>query len=1838
MGMEIIMPTWTVSINGTTRKYKTFEINRKVRMDSPPEFTAMIEYADDVDFNNVITFLRDDKVEWKGFVEDLEIDWDENGRYLLLGGRDVTLLLWRKYVENFNNPIPKTGGFFGTVSASELIQFLLRTPRSDLPINQKTDDDCVVQQYQFNKEGWGIDSSRFKSLDAHNTDTAYGDINTTILRKRNLYWSNSGSPFQGTVKVVDDVTSLGWETCDGSGCGGGHGISPYINLNTEASWIHSHTGINDVAEFTFEDLSSATAINSVVLVITWKPDTTWNPFINSDCHVQIWKNSIGGWCEIGDFGGRDPPWSNPWHIVEFDISSLIQIVDDINNIKVRFIETGSLSTSITYASLSISYAENGTQSTDDWVSMTFDDETITGIYFECRAHPDNYPRNYKITCSGAREDFSDYIEEDPNNHITLEDSNQTCDFGSYQDEIAYLYKDYGEGPLGDFEEYFSFEVDSSEPHPYAFIPWCLSNYLEDYKTLLNTPSHYFTAIEVGNSNNILTLNVAVQDVGGLRYAPSPPTILFNTRYFVKATRNGFGLRYQIFDNSLMRTEDLIKDTTLISNAGTFQYRFQAITYNGFEWSTEFAHTMDSIGTGGEQVTPNGDFESGSFLPYWAGGAYSIVGGGAQHSGNWCCKITAVDSDIYRTNDMNIDKLYVTSASMWHNSPIGSTFVIHLIFTDATYFDITVNGTGIWTEQDLLAYWADGKSLKNIEIEHNTAIMYIDDISVYEDSGWSTMGGDATYSTDTVDEIEGIGCEKIEATAGQKYYFEENITPMDEKRVDGWVRVPAPASEEINTDIHIPDDDTDVDFSDPHQWTGVNTSPWLNDDDDTNYILSDAVIQGSFGNYWWFENQIDSKYGSFIPNSNCRVYFKAKLFDGEGGHATTIPLGIRLWVQHLNDGTGEWTSDIGWADCTSTSYETGYFVIDSYLTTLDDWKNAKFKIDIGNIVGGGADKGGIIVTYAYLHMEGTGYMGEIFLMKLYNHDVIAGPDPDIDNCCAGVSVALDPTAISDQDKWRWNVYANGVYSSIPVHYNILSTEAVTSDTWYKLRLYTKKDSSAGYAKLYDITSGSEVELCECTGYLGFLDNSSYGQPDRYDFEARFGTYNSGIVYLDWTQVQERGPTHSTGYVYSGYGSDIILVNKTDNIYPDIIHSWGPRLMNNLKISITENDPNHGWEISQIYLYKTDPIKYLVVDGYMSDPTTKVSDFSTPIEEKFTFSAIDYIPCEDTDIGKQVFVVNFGSTVGELVSFDNDLREWRVATASEFIVSGFVINVDGGTGAGVLSADAVVCYAGGPYLTLGDEFNNFEYSTPIGPINIPKNRLFDVLWDLCITITDDYMPYEWWVGYDINNKFHIGSHRGTDKSITGTNTITFTTGVNMGSVKYAKSSRDTYQRCQVIGSGEGNTQVNTSSFWESDENAMDEIHGFIEDIFTQKQVTSPKIANRYAKVKLKLDASPKRKNAIRCIINYDTYVTFDYEDPTHSGAYDTYDVGDDVNLNDVFTGLGPSDNSQGSYRIWNIKKTVDNNGEIVTLTCQAPYLDIGNVWTQIWNELKRIGIVGSFAQDWAGEGTDTGLISTDKIATLFTATAKNEETDTSTPSDSPNWYTTPTPLHGAGWKSDSGNLSIYGGDSGGLGEMEVEAKYAAVYQDDGYTIVTTTPIPANAILVPADIPITQEPKFTGSFKIIEPIGTNFTFWNDNDFVEFGIFNRDANTGYKFRVVCHPAGTFILYAVYVNRSTPILKPICTVFSSDGITKNYKYKVEIITDYTKSSISTVTFNVYQETDSNGNPLDDPASTQLSAVFSNVDKSLVVRPIYVHAYGVGGANLRCIMNFYELKCERDII
>jgi hypothetical protein len=1976
--------TWTVAIGPLgadltqaqyQRKYKTFEINKKVRMDSCPEFSATIEYKPDVDFNNIIEFKRDDGVEWKGFVEDLEISWDASARYLNLGGRDVSLLLWRKYVENFNNPIKNTGGFFGTVSASELVKFLLRTPRSDLPVSSDQDSNPLVPyvaQYPYNKEGWGLDDSRFEEITANRT--GYGDIASTILRTRNLYWSNSNSPYNGQTIIVDSYNGSGnqWNTPVGT--------SPYLNTDDgDTSYIKSIIGGDYVSgEFSFAPLvGSPTNINNCSIVIRWKPDTTWSPFINSDCFVEIWVASQSAWQSVGDFGGRAQPWANPWQTAQFDISWLLKSVSDINAAKVRFIEHGALSTWITYCLLSVGYGSSGEQSSgvsaydiangipQDWVDINFDEETIMGIYVECREHAGNFPRNYKITTNGGIETFSGYTKYDANSHIVTP-SNTEIDFAAYNNETAYFYKDYGAGEITDgFDESFSFMIKDSQPAPRAFIPFCIANDVQTYDILLNqttqVPFRYMSAIEVANNNSNLTLRFRLKQSsdgsshGGLYgwlvpavydYNSDGIPISYNQKYWVRVTISGTDLRYRIYNNTAMRAGDLIYDTdwkvvTLTFGAGgytscvstdiglpvyyhgfqvgilqdynnstrvwhmfstmsipdasivtilggtgagttsgasssvwnwdflygglAFRYRYQAITYNGFEWSDTFENSMDTYDIDGQQFANNG-FETGDFTGWQGWNTFHpTISTNNPHSGTYCACWNAAGSSIYQSFD-NISKTSVLEFYLWYRM-VGTyppDFSVRFYYSDSTTSEYHIyNPSTSWVKINLLPQWTDGKILTRVELLSNTgalATIYIDDVTlmISSTSSWSSANGTATRTTEPTIKAEGTGSQKIHGTAnGQCYYFEKDLSlSVYSVIIDGWVYVPAPISG-ASGQIYL--------------MKVFNKSIAGSSNPSNGYIAAASVIWASAGTWKW---QIDGFGGSGTwytspPSSSTVIndtWYKLRL------KATVSPFIASFSLYNvMNDGSEVLLCD---SSTTGLTNNSAYGPIDTY--------DFEISWDFNN--GNGQDA---YLDWTKVQTEGeaitdgviySGYGAEQVLIDAYDYQTYGHSTTLTANIG---TYAFSTPLIQSPQSGDTEIYVNDV-SSFYVGEPII----IKDGNFYEINAIVAFDSTnangvllqTALANSYSVPNGAVMEgpvasgkpIIHVTSSTGFYDGEPISIFDNLNSEPNIiDSINSS------TSITLLNPLLNNYTTTMNAG-----IKGPCNIYPDIIHSWDPRKLSNLRIYITDDEPRHAWEVSQIYVYKTDDVKYRVADN-------SVLPAYNPLEIKLTFhptgGPYTYIPCLDSDIGKNVYVNGFLFPLlwfnnGDLDSSDSSGEYvWHIDATGQPSLSfpaGTSVTIVDGIGAGTLSASAEYVYAGGPYLKIGTELEPattvaFEYSTPIGPLNIPKNRLLDALFDLSQTINDNYMPYEWWITYDPDT-FHIGARRGSDMS----GSVSFVTGVTpatnngvLGGVKYAKSSRDTYQRVQVIGQGEGQGQDATSSFWATDEDAEDEIHGFIEDIFTQKQITNPKLANRYAKIKLKLDASPKRKNAITCLVDYDGYST------------GTYDVGDDVSITDILTGLGPSDSEGGIYRIWNIKVIVDINGEKIELTCQAPYLDIGNVWSKVWKELKNLGIVGGIANDWSGEGTNASKVAPDKLSTLFTVTGKDEER-TSEPSDNPLWWCTGEPDTGTAqaftnppvpdhctWTSSNSQLIISGGDNTNGGDIEVSAEWAGVVSSDGSTTYATlSNIPAGSILIPVNISLTQNAKFTAEFMVWQSDNglmgaTMDSRWNTGDYADFGIFDHVKRVGFKFRVFCKAPDVFMLYAIFldggvIDTSGNDKEGDIDYLIAHGYAKliraifaNIKYKIEILTDVSEptnrlpKSIRTAIFNVYDEgtfQQPNGNP----AATIMSAVFMNFDSTLFIKPIYVHAHGTGGpyglsgGKYSAIVHFYNIKFEDDVI
>jgi len=1882
------MPAWTVFIKhqsdsswGIARKWKTFEINKKVRMDSPPEFTATVEYDSAVNFNDLIKFERDSTIEWEGFVEDIEISWDENGRYLNLGGRDITLLLWRKYVENFNNSISGTKGFFGNVNAAELIKFLLRTPRSDLP---EVQDDSVGKEsiYPYNKEGWGIDISNFTGLEALRNGEGYGDINTTVLRKREMLWANSGSPFNSNEPTnpakgyEGDVNGLGstmnWDP---------HGISPYINADggtNPPNYVKSHIHVNDTAEFTFAPLhasDNATAINSCFVSIIQAPDGSWDWWDGSNCYVYIWVNSWNSWCGIGNFGGRSSAHGLydmnylSWQVWSYDLSNLLKTVEDVNNAKIRFVETGSLSTYIRYCYLSIGYVGLGNIQAGEWVNIMFNPMECMGVYIESREHIDQFPNKYHITTNGGIELFEGYTEQDGDSYITLDAALDKITFDSYQSDnsskIAYFYRQgIHEGdtdPIGDFDEYISFSISSSQAcssttSPFyapAFIPWCLANEVNDFYTIVNGSGN-FTCFDVININGVLYPQFRFRSGGSGEDYTTSDVLTIGQTYWLHVTRSGSNLTYGLYNAVTMRDTEKIASRSF-STSVPYTYRYQAITYNHEEWAKIFEANMETIGVGGELFV-NGGFETGDTTG-WSGDIVINSNPSYVHSGSYSVKVNVNYGIISQSIARGADKDSIENAGFWVYGG-GSTDGIYYLYywdhgpADYDFINWSAPSSG-WNYIDILSHLRnDGSQLQALSVMCNQPVTYLDDFSLYIIAEWDSAAGTATRSTNTSKKYQGSGCQQIHCTAdGQYFYFEKDLpTSADTVQVDAWLRTPPPHSEGASGDVKVPIGGYHVGYPHFEVW---GADPYVRDSGDMNnnhlYFTAQTSVPTAFNDYVTFEELWNTSWGeswyeACIPSYPCDLSVQARIQNNIGGSGTLISVKIQafLYVAHLND----WVSIGDSGTFTSTSWTDLFTPMDvsSYLTSWRDWDLARVKFTYYGYGGttGNPAYAQFQIGQVKLNFNGTCSGGRVDLLKVFNSS--KGSNPAIGDCAAVVSVRASMYALSSQNYMRYCMGGHGSYiingewgditaggttgADFPVPNGLLDSPP----PWVHVRLYVHIANGTGYVRLYNITSGSEVLLCQ----LENLYNTSDGLPDRIDYEAaywwNYGNSSDYDTYLDAIEVSALTETHTVGDINAGAGPEVTLVTVTDNFYPDLLHSWCPQTISNIKIYADDNE-DHGWEITQIYVYKTDPVKYRVV----LDSCTALTD-----EYKLTFNSGSYVNCGSSDNGLKVYHGSFAPAnyIGTLLDYDNDKYEWRVdVTGGAYIPQSsdaiWLYTTDGGsgTGSGVLSADAPSVWSGGPYLYLDDANIDLSIFTQdellmIGPTNIPKNRLLDILWDICVQVNDNYTPFEWWITYPsvgdpsrCMGDFHIGPRRGSDMSAT----VSFTTGVNMEGVKYQKSSRDTYQRCQLIGTGEGKNQDNCSSFWQNDQDAMDEIQGFFEDIITQKQVSGGRIANRYAKVKLQLDASPKRKNAIICTIGRDTY---------ESG---TYDVGDDVTITDILTKVNGNDTNV--LRIWNSKISLDDNGEKVVLTVQAPYLDISNIWKDIYKQLKTLGVAGTIAQDWAGQGTQSDKVAADKLTTLFSVTAQNEEIAPQN-DDDPMWEIS-AKTHNADWKADSGNLSIWGGDDASTeGTIWVEAKYNTQYNTGGTKIALET----------TDITMDQDPKFTCSFKIYQPTGK---IWNTDDYVDFGMFHQGKATGFLIRVVCSTTNEFKAYAIYCATEATDYELSLEEMIAAGkaklltnLTFNNKYKATITVEYNGAQY--------------GNPLpeviisvvDEEAESPISrnAVFTkfnspsmvggatSVFQSTVIRPIYIFASGKGANGFRCQMNFYNIKCERAVV
>lgn len=564
---------WTIEIDSSPVNYKEINFERKLDTKIPSKFDAQIEFSSGINYWDLVEIKRDGTTEWKGFIEDKDEKWDKDGRFLYIGGRDTSLILWKKWSDNFIEMHEATEGFFGLVSAIELIKFLLRCPKSD-----------PFTTYPNNKEGWGIDKGRISDCSAHRT--SLGDPNWVKLRRRGYGWRNTGSPYNSINANVDAVISNVWST---------NGASPYLNTEDDLNYIYSKIPWQE-AIFGFENLSTldatATNVERCFINVVWKPETSWWMAARSKTSMYVSVDGGTIWYIVGSFGGKDSIFGpNPWRTYSFDISNIVDSVTDADAVRVKFVcMSDMLYTYITHAYLSFSYVTNGEQAVKDWFDIPFEEDTIVGCYIESRIDNDSYPRNYAIySVVKSEQVYTGYTEVDPTTtHITK--SASKIDFDAYMNEDAYVYKDFTAGYFSSFMRHWVKFTPITDPIPEPAAGgevegnilcfWALSNALNDLYGLYGNNDAFLALTVWRDPDDIINggapcFNLIEYD-GSTYQSTNSAELTEGSIYTFEIVRGGDNLVVTIYEDDIYWAT-----LTLTLNAGsaTFRYLFGCLTSN-----------------------------------------------------------------------------------------------------------------------------------------------------------------------------------------------------------------------------------------------------------------------------------------------------------------------------------------------------------------------------------------------------------------------------------------------------------------------------------------------------------------------------------------------------------------------------------------------------------------------------------------------------------------------------------------------------------------------------------------------------------------------------------------------------------------------------------------------------------------------------------------------------------------------------------------------------------------------------------------------------------------------------------------------------------------------------------------------------------------------------------------------------------------------------------------------------------------------------------------------------------------------------------------------------------
>ncbi|MHA1267891.1 MAG: hypothetical protein ACTSRS_21865, partial [Candidatus Helarchaeota archaeon] len=750
-------------------------------------------------------------------------------------------------------------------------------------------------------------------------------------------------------------------------------------------------------------------------------------------------------------------------------------------------------------------------------------------------------------------------------------------------------------------------------------------------------------------------------------------------------------------------------------------------------------------------------------------------------------------------------------------------------------------------------------------------------------------------------------------------------------------------------------------------------------------------------------------------------------------------------------------------------DSGGTFLKDILDTVEKINNARLKIELNTVTNGGSDKGGIHITYAKLHIEGTARWGRIGLFRTTDHTNGSHPSTNI---IGGLRLQVS------ESNTKWNLYAYGTTPSWSQ-----GSWVIDPNTWVCVKVEVKSGSGDGYVKVYDENDNLKIEK---TG----IDNASCGSPDSFELEADFSNSATGTVWLDFVEVWKK-PTRVKGEVYNITDEETELISVSNNTFRDIIHSWEPQEISNIKIKITAPAP-HSWAISQIYVYKAEDENYRVYNPSASYPAIK--------------------------------------------AFSSSIQKYE-----------------------------------------------------IGPLNIKRSRLIDAVDFIVSHMHEDYVPYEWWLLFDDNNTFKLEKQKGSDKS----SSIQFEVGKQLQSTNITKTIDDSAQRIRVVGRAEGKRQEKISSDWKTDATAISQAGTFIEDIISEKSIADKTEADLLAQIYLKQKASPQRE--IVCKVQNDTFSPM------------SYDVGDIIYLKDTIH------NYENEARIYNLRKTIGRGGLTIVMSLDSQSKDLRDSLKDLYDRLKALEITPATSNDWADEGVEAEKIDTEQLTSIFSATASNDEFDTSAGKDDPKWVYSGHSAYGCKWEKSENVIAIYGPDSGNQTYYyDVRMKYHRVSASD-------------YLQEELICKMSEEPKMVFTFGAFKKTGDNPFSWREGDTLTIG-FDRNGY-GYWFKIVKQAGDVLNVYGCWKepngSEGSKFIRTIMMHETGDS----YKYRFELIIDYQRKW---AIFDVYSLN----------AQYPISCVKTNIDETIEVNPLHIRieANHDDNSSYRAIGYIYDIKIERKAV